>query len=84
MGLAIVLIALAVVAVPSNYVWGDPPGDPEDGGAIKVYPCENTSCRVPEGMCNNTCAGEPCNLNGADPKKAMCQSAGATCVCYMP
>ena len=35
-GLAIVLIALAVVAVPSNHVWGDPPGDP---GEILLKAC---------------------------------------------
>ena len=89
MGLAIVLIALAVVAVPSNHVWADPPGDPGEGGAnVPPYKCTSTYCTDPltDGCIEpNRCAGAPCNDDGKDASKSQCLTrikTGCTCITF--
>ena len=85
MGLAIVLIALAVVAVPSNHVWGDPPNADPGGGTgtpdCTKY-CSSGDCPVGDNSCYFSCLNF-CQLKGQfiDPGvcPGLCTNEEDTC-----
>ena len=82
-GLAIVLIGLAVLAVPSNHVWGDPPLDPDpvDVGGKKA--CGGRSINGQNCVTEKCTDRKDCKEKKEDADKVGCERFPTGCAqCY--
>lgn len=80
--LALVLLALACIAVPSQGVWADPIITPIEEGGLELSGClEDYNCdKNSDGTCVS--AGRQCNRGGGGTATCTVPVGKSQCCCY--